>query len=334
MNRSGQGWTEANVLHVRCRPDTAEETYRDVLTLLTEISPAVQALPPTAALVDVRGARCYFGGRTSYQLAETIRLRCLARLGIDTHIGISDTYATSAVASARPTADGLCLVLPDQVKSFLAPLPVGALHGIGPTQARTLTGYGLHTIGALAATPPVTVMRILGGRAGRLLHERSHGIDPRPVTPARVSATTSERITFRHDTLDPSVLRAALLQLVVTLGARLRAQDKAATTISVIITLADRSSVTRSRRMPEASGHTEDLRVPAYRILDALALQRARIRQIAVRAELTEAGRTSRQMTFDVRRESALRLEPVLDRLNTRWGAGTVGPASAFRYAS
>ena len=53
------------------------------------------------------------------------------------------------------------------MRSFLDPLPVGMLHGIGAVQAERLTSFGLHSVGLLAVTPESTVQRILGGLAGR-----------------------------------------------------------------------------------------------------------------------------------------------------------------------
>lgn len=322
--------TPSTVLHVRCRPDTAETSYRQVLDLLDDISPLVQALPPSAALVDVKGATKYHS-RTPYQLAERIRLRALALLGIDTHIGIGSNYSLAAMASARPARNGLRLVEPADVTAFLAPLPIEALHGIGPVQARVLSRYGVHTVGTLAALPASTASRLLGGRAGRLLHERAHGIDSRPVTPKRLPQTVSERVRFASDTLNPHDQWAALLHLVTTLGAQLRAQKRAATAITVVVTFADQSTVSRTRRLQEASAHTVDLQTPAHRILHGFALQRARVREIACRLDLTDADRTAHQITLDATRESVLRLEPVVDRANARFGPGTVGPAAAYR---
>ncbi|MET9903070.1 hypothetical protein [Streptomyces sp. NPDC006446] len=62
---------------------------------------------------------------------------------------------------------GVLAVTPDEVAVWLGPLPVEALHGIGPRQAQALHNYGVHRIGLLAAIPPATVQRLLGGRAGR-----------------------------------------------------------------------------------------------------------------------------------------------------------------------
>ncbi|MEK9523506.1 hypothetical protein MIU24_29620 [Streptomyces venezuelae] len=86
------------------------------------------------------------------ELAARFRVQTLVQTGIDTHIGVADTLATAATASARTGRSGV-LHLPDHraVEHFLVPLPIQALHGIGPAQAGQLQRYGLHTVGALDA---------------------------------------------------------------------------------------------------------------------------------------------------------------------------------------
>ncbi|MEU3343125.1 hypothetical protein [Streptomyces sp. NPDC006668] len=80
---------------------------------------------------------------------------------------------------------GVLAVDPDDVAGWLGQLPVDALHGIGPRQAKVLREYGIHFVGLLAATPTATVQRLLGGRDGRTAADRARGIDPRPVVPPR-----------------------------------------------------------------------------------------------------------------------------------------------------
>ncbi|MEU0413918.1 hypothetical protein ABZ307_39900 [Streptomyces griseorubiginosus] len=75
------------VMHVRCPDRLPEETYRHVLEELSNLSPVVQALPPTAALVDLRGALPYYGVEAR-RLGEVLRIRTLSRLGVDVRVGI------------------------------------------------------------------------------------------------------------------------------------------------------------------------------------------------------------------------------------------------------
>ncbi|MCX4721904.1 DinB/UmuC family translesion DNA polymerase [Streptomyces virginiae] len=116
---------------------------------------------------------------------------------------------------------------------------------------------------------------------------------------------------------------------------RLRTRRQAARTITMTVTLADRSQVHRSRQLPGGpSAHTEDLRDTAYEMYRALGFQRARVRGIALRCEqLVDAASVAEQLSFDQGRERRLRAEKAIDLLNARLGSGTVGPAASYRQA-
>ncbi|MEU7064873.1 hypothetical protein [Streptomyces sp. NPDC046161] len=323
------------ILHVRCAPALTGEGYREVLELLREFSPVVQALPPRAALVQVGGAQRYFGADAA-RIAEVVRLRAVARLGTDVRIGVATTWAVAATASARVPGPGGILAVPEEaVSDFLAPLPVEALYGLGSRQAETLRGYGLHTIGALAEVSPGVVERILGKRAGRLVVERAHGADPRPVTPRDLPSSAAVRARFPREELDGPHARAALLALVVRLGATLRGRRQAARALTLTLQFAGGTRWEKTRRLAEPSAHDEDLRAMAYRLMDAAGLQRARLTGVVLRAEdLTGAEGVARQLTLDPVRESRLTVEAAIDRANARFGPGTVRPAATFGKAS
>ncbi|WP_352230138.1 DinB/UmuC family translesion DNA polymerase [Streptomyces lavendulae] len=319
----------AGVLHVRCAPTLSGEGYREVLELLREFSPLVQALPPRAALVQVRGAQRYFGAGPA-RIAEVVRLRAVARLGTDVRIGVAATWAVASMASARIPGPGGVLAVPGEaVAGFLDPLPVEQLYGLGSRQAEALRRYGLHTVGALTHVPPGVVERILGKRAGRLAAERARGIDPRPVTPRDLPSSAAVRTGFTRQELDGPHARAELLGLVVRLGAQLRGRRQAARSLSLTLQFAGGTRWERSRRLAEPSAHDEDLRTLAYRLMDAAGLQRARLTGMVLRAEdLTAAEGVTRQLTLDPVRESRLTVEAAMDRANARFGPGTVRPAS------
>lgn len=328
------GIAGAHVLHVRCRPGTDEAAYRALLALMCDISPVLQVLPPSAALLDVAGALRYWDA-SPYDLAQRIRVRALAHLDVDVRIGAGPNWTIAAMASKGPVPVTVVPGDPEAVRAFLDPLPVGMLHGIGPVQADRLAGYGLRTVGMLAATPEGTVQRILGGRAGRLLRERARGIDPRPVTPTGLPDSTRERRTFDADVIDADTVRGALLGSAVALGDRLRRREQIAGALTLEVAFSDGSTLARTRQLPEPSGHTDDLRAGVYRMYDALGLQRARVRGVTVTAHrLTAAGSAGGQISLDRVRENRLRAEPVMDEVNAKFGPGAVRPATlAWRKA-
>ncbi|GHH68162.1 DNA polymerase-4 [Streptomyces umbrinus] len=319
----------SSVMHVRCPDRLPEDVFRQVLELLAEFSPVVQALPPSAALVELKGALRYHGTSTRH-LGEVLRIRTLSRLGVDVRVGIGPTVA--ATASGQITSPGGVLAIdPDHVVDWLGPLPVEALHGIGPKEAAALREFGVHCVGLLAAVPPATVQRLLGGRAGRMAVDRARGIDPRPVAPRALPATLAVRYSFAQHILDGALVRAVLLDLVVQLGRQLRRRGQVACGLTLSLRFAGGASWEKMRRLPEASAHGDDLRTLAYRLIDAAGLQRGRLTGLVLKGEdLVAADQVAQQISLDQAREDRLVAETVSDRIRAKFGPGAIGPAATF----
>ncbi|WP_329611657.1 DNA polymerase thumb domain-containing protein [Kitasatospora herbaricolor] len=297
------------ILHLRIhRPSF--EVYAQLFSVLADVSPVVQALPPDGALMDVTGALGYFD-RTPAGLADLLQTRLLARYGLTVSVGGGPTRMIATMA-AEACAPGEVLVLdpdPASVTKFLRARPVRALPGVGPALLRGLVRYGIESVGDLADLPPSTLQRIAGGSTGRLLHQRAHGIDPRGATVGGPPASIAAGRRFERDVLDPDEVRQALLALATDLGARLRTAGKTARGVELQVTYADRSTTTR--------------------LFAALGLQRARVRAVTARVNgLAAAERSFVQLTLDAATENNRVLEPVLDKANGRWGTGTVHPAA------
>ena len=62
-----------------------------------------------------------------------------------------------------------------QAASFLAPLPVRCLRGVGAAAEAALGALGVHTVAQLAATPRAAIARALGDRAAATLFEAARG---------------------------------------------------------------------------------------------------------------------------------------------------------------
>lgn len=335
MTSQNQVRPVSTVMHVRCPDRLPEETYRQVLELLADLSSVVQALPPAAALVELKGALRYHGTDTR-RLGEVLRVRAISRLGVDVRVGIGPTVTVAATASAQiPPPGGVLAVAPGHAVDWLAALPVEALHGIGERQAAVLHNYGIHTVGLLAAVSPVTVQRLLGGRAGRTASDRARGIDPRPVIPRALPASAAMRHRFEQHVLDGADVRAALLTLAVDLGLLLRRRGQAARALTLQLAFAGGGQWEKTRRLAEPSAHEEDLRVLAYQLMDAAGLQRGRLIRIQLRGEdLVDANQVAQQISLDVSREARLVAEGAVDRVRDKFGPDVIGPATVFRRAS
>ncbi|MFF0514700.1 hypothetical protein [Streptomyces sp. NPDC004250] len=309
-------------------PPMYEAALPQLLGLLEEFTPVVEALPPDGALADLRGAERYFG-RDAVELTSVIRVRALALYGVDCLIGAGPgpMPARMALRDARP---GLTRAVPEGgVREYLAGKPVAALPGVGTATARTLCEYGLDTLGRVAAAPLSTLQRLLGARTGRELHEKANGIDRGRVVPNGISRSLAAERPFDRDELDPGRHRRALLSAAEELGARLRAVEKVCRTLTLTVRYADRSATTRSRTLKEPTAHSAALTRAAYGMYEALGLQRARVRSVVLRAEgLAPAEQASHQLTFDPVDEKVRRIEEVADRARAKFGPKAVMPGS------
>ncbi|MFE2299992.1 hypothetical protein ACFXAW_17535 [Streptomyces sp. NPDC059445] len=319
------------ILCVRFKlPPMYEAALPRLLGVLEEFTPVVEALPPDGALLDLRGAERYFG-RGTVEFASLIRVRTLALHGIDCVIGAGPgpMLARMALRDAVPGVPRVVPEEPDAVAEFLAGRPVAALPGVGGATARTLCEYGLDTIGKVAAAPLSTLQRLTGARPGRELREKASGIDRGRVVPNATSRSLAAERAFRSDELDPVQHRRALLSVTEELGSRLRSLEKVCRTLTLTVRYADRSATTRGRTLKEATAHSPTLTGTAYRMYEALGLQRARVRVIALRAEgLTSAEQASHQLTFDPVDEKVRRIEEVADRARARFGPHVIGPGT------
>ncbi|WP_225838293.1 hypothetical protein [Streptomyces sp. NK08204] len=317
-----------------------EAALPGLLRLLEEFTPVVEGLPPDGVLADLRGAERYFG-RGAVELAAVIRVRSLALYGVDCAIGAGPgpMLARVALRDARPGVTCAVSEEPGAVAQFLAGRPVSALPGVGAATARTLCEYGLDTLGLVAAAPLSTLQRLIGAKAGRELREKANGIDRGRVVPNAVSRSLAAERPFASDELNPDRHRRALLSAAEEIGARLRAGEKVCHTLTLTVRYADLrraragggtcDSTTRSRTLTEPTAHSAALTKAAYGMYEALGLQRARVRALALRAEgLTPAYRASYQLTFDPVDDKVRRIEEVADRARARFGPRAVLPGA------
>ncbi|MEV8569015.1 hypothetical protein AB0436_26120 [Streptomyces sp. NPDC051322] len=308
------------ILYVRFTPEALP------LGLIEDLTPVVQAFPPDAALIDVRGAQRYFG-RSAPEIAALLRVRALAHHGLDCTIGVGPNPLLARMA-AREARPGTTLVAADAV-AFLADRPAGALYGVGPKLAGTLCSYGLDSIGRIAEAPPATLQRILGARAGRELQERARGIDRTQVVPNAAARSVAAERAFPRDELDRERHRRALLSLAGELGARMRDDGQVCRSLTLTVRYADRSTTTRTRTLREPTAHSAALTATAYAIHESLGLQRARVRGLGLRAEgLTPVEHSAHQLTFDPADEKARRIEAVADRARAKFGPRAILPGA------
>jgi DNA polymerase-4 len=145
------------------------EVSEHIMEIFHSFTPLVEPISLDEAFLDVTKARRLLGdGRA---IATAIRAKVEAQEEITCSVGIASSKFIAKLASQRCKPNGILEILDDRVLTFLHPLPVSALWGVGPKTNEALERLGLHTVGDIAQTPQQTLIRALGQAAGESLYE-------------------------------------------------------------------------------------------------------------------------------------------------------------------
>jgi DNA polymerase IV len=182
----------------------------------------------------------------------------------------------------------------------------------------------------IAHTPADTLERELGQAAAAHLLALSWGRDDRKVTRGAREKSIGAEETFAVDVEDPEVIRRELLRLSGRTARGLRAAGCAARTIVVKLRLANFTTITRSRTLPEPTDVTQKIYATACALYAGAGLDaRARLRLVGVRASgLIPAAGAATQLAFGERVASWREADRAVDRIAGRFGADAVRPAA------
>ncbi|MGZ4454488.1 MAG: DNA polymerase IV [Nocardioides sp.] len=315
--------------------DLFSEVSASVMESFRRVTPLVEVLSMDEAFLDVHGSVRRLG--SPLRIAEQLRATIHDEQGVTCSVGVAASVSVAKLASRRAKPDGVVVVPPERITSFLHPLDVGELYGVGEKTRAMLHRLGLLTVGDVAHTPLRTLQRAVGASLGSHLHELAWGTDRRAITPRNVSAfgggdpdkSMGAQETFGRDTDDREVVLRELLRLSAKVAGRMRVARVAGRTVAITVRFADFTTITRSRTLPEATDVTQEVYRAATRLYDALGLQRARLRLVGVRVEgLVPRDTVHRQLVLGEREHGWSEADRAVDRATRRKGSAAVRPAS------
>jgi DNA polymerase IV len=247
---------------------------KDVMAILRRFTPLVEPISIDEAFLDVTGSRALFGDGAT--IGRRIRAEIRTEVGLTASVGVATTKLVAKIASDLRKPDALVVVAPGDEMTFLAPLPITRLWGVGAKSAVALTDYGVRTIGDLAALPDDLLIRRFG-KHGASLGERARGVDSDPVGGRDAAKSVSHEHTFDVDTSDREVIERTILGMAEGVAGRLRDSGVKASTVTVKIRDSSFRTITRQRTLPEPTDLTE----PIFRT--AIELARPEVRGLRIR---------------------------------------------------
>jgi len=307
-----------------------QEVSEHVMEIFHSFTPWVEPISLDEAFLDVTGSQKLLG--TGREIAVAIRKKVEEQEGITCSVGIAPSKFIAKLASANCKPNGMLEITSDRILTFLHPLPIQAMWGVGPKTAEVLERLGLRTIEDIAKLPRTTLIRALGEANGASLYELAWGRDYRDVTPEEPDRSISAAETFAQDLDNPEEILTEFLRLTERATARLRDRDLFAKTISIKVRFADFSTINRSKTLPLPIDSTHDVYDVVKGLYLALRIERARLRLVGVSLENLSEG-APHQMMLGEREVGWRQAEGAIDQARARFGKGSVRPARLIKDA-
>ncbi|RYL93164.1 DNA polymerase IV [Sporolactobacillus sp. Y61] len=267
------------------------------------------------------------------RLAGNLQHRIFSELGLPCSIGIAPNKFLAKMASNMKKPMGITVLRKRDLEQNMWPLPIGKMHGVGPSTEKRLQAMGIMKIGDLAATD----QRMLSGRlgiTGRRLWEHARGIDHRPVDPDAWERFKSigHSVTLPRDTRSLQLIQVTLDRLSDKIAKKMKEKHIVGYGLEVMIRYHDWKTVTRHVTTVQPIAYKEDI------LSNALSLFKAHWNGKAVRllgvtvSSFQPTGKANKQLDLFTYQEDAARepLIKLINAVNAKFGSKALQTAASL----
>src|SRR5438552_233660 len=146
-------------------PDFAKyrSISQQVLAIHREVTSLVEPLSLDEAYLDV--TENAWGEPLGVKVARRLKAAIHGTTGLRASAGVAPNKFLAKVASGWRKPDGLTVVAPERIESFLQKLTVEALWGVGPVTAKRLRARGIERLVEVRTADPEILRAAVGGMA-------------------------------------------------------------------------------------------------------------------------------------------------------------------------
>jgi DNA polymerase-4 len=288
-----------------------------VASILRNFSPVVEMVSIDEAYLDLAGTERLYGPPLA---AADKLLRTITReTGLPCSGGLASTRLVAKVASDQGKPRGLVWVPPGREASFLAPLPVRKIPGIGKVTERALRAMGIETVEQIGALSQEKLEKVFG-QWGTALFRKARGGDSYEFVVDGEPKSISQNHTFNEDTADLSALTAVLSHLSQKACKRLREAGLAARTLTLTIRYERFDTYTRSKTLAEPSALDSEISAVFQASLSQHLNRTRKVRLLGVSLSNFTHGEEQLDLLQAEQREKLQKLTQATDRLRDRFG--------------
>ncbi|MHA6345930.1 DNA polymerase IV [Roseivivax sp. CAU 1761] len=233
-----------DLVFVPPRFDVYRTVSRQIHEVFRRYTEVIEPLSLDEAYLDVTDACAE--GATATSIAEEIRSAIRAETELAASAGVSFNKFLAKLASDQNKPDGLTVIRPSQALDFVAALPVGRFHGVGPVTEEKMHRLGIRT-GDNLRRRDMHFLREHFGSSAEHYHAIARGIDERPVRPHRERKSVGAEETFENNLTELEAGVSELSKVARKVETRAREKGVVGRTVTVKVKYADFELITRQR---------------------------------------------------------------------------------------
>jgi DNA polymerase-4 len=251
---------------------------QQVFAIFRSITPLVEPLSLDEAYLDVTENAWNepLGMTVARRLKDEIR----SATRLTASAGVAPNKFLAKIASGWKKPDGLTVIAPERVESFLQGLPVDALWGVGPVTAKKLRAQGIGKLIDVRAADPALLRDAVGSLA-EWLQQLARGEDDRAVVAEHEPKSSGSENTFAHDLTDVADIRDEIAAMARDAASWLTRQALYARTVTIKVRYHDFTTITRSHT-ENATRDEENIVRRAVALLDRTEAGRWPVRLLGV----------------------------------------------------
>jgi DNA polymerase-4 len=293
------------LIFVPARFEVYREISMQIRNIFLEYTNLVEPLSLDEAYLDVTTNKPGIASATL--IAREIKQRVKEVTGLTVSAGVSVNKFLAKVASDWKKPDGLFVILPEEVETFVEGLKIEQFWGVGKVTAARMHELGIHTGRDLKKREEAELVRLFG-KAGHIYYQNARGMDNREVVPDRVRKSLGAEETFMIDLCDKMELKEKLREIAVEVWRRTSKRDFYGRTVTLKVKYADFREVSKRRTFSRPIEELYTLWSVGIDLLDAVEFskeRRIRLMGLSISNARETDGMEDRQLRLDFGEEEA-----------------------------